>query len=279
MKISVIINTFNEETNIENCLKTVKWADEIIVVDMHSDDKTVEIARKYTNKIFFHERLRYANPAKQFALEKTSNDWVLVVDADELVTLNLKTKLIEIAKNDIADVVYIPRSNYLSGKQINGVGWGTLKDMQPKFLKGNLTFGDKVHDFTNVKKDSKIYNITNPEESFTHLSRIDFEQYIDKMNKYTTIEAENIFEGKKEKKYLIGLFGVSLIRMFKEIILNKWYKDGFRGISIGILSITYPLFAYMKLKLMEEYDAKNVRKESLKKNQEIVDKIILGYEK
>lgn len=280
MKISVTINTFNEEINIENCLKSVKWADEIIVVDMHSEDKTVEIAQKYTDKIFFHERLGYADPARQFALEKTSNEWILVVDADELVPLNLKNKLLEIAANDIADVVYIPRSNYFSGQRINGLDWGTMSDMHPRFFKkGYLTFGDKVHDFSNVKRDSRIYHIKNPEEDLIHLSRIDFEQYIEKMNTYTTIDAENIFEGKKKKRYLVGLLKVSLTRMIKEVLLNKWYKDGFRGISIGLLSINYPLITYMKLKLMEEYCSKNTKKETLLKHQKIVDELIREHEK
>lgn len=280
MKISVTINTFNEEKNIENCLKSVKWADEIIVVDMYSDDKTVEIAKKYTDKIFFHERLGYADPARQFALEKTSNKWILVLDADELVSLNLKNKLLEIAENDVADVIYIPRSNYFSNKKINGLGWGTMNDILPRFFKkGYLTFGDKVHDFTNIKIDSRSYNIKNPEECFIHLSNLDFEQYIEKIDNYTTIEAANIFEGKKRKKYLIGLLYVSLINLVKEIIFNKRYKDGFRGIGISILSMNYPLIAYMKLKLMEEYGSKDVRKESIKERQKIIDKIIVEYEK
>ena len=124
MNISVLINTFNEEKNIENCLKAVKWADEIIIVDMYSDDKTVEIASKYTDKIFYFKRMRYADPARQFALKNASYDWILVVDADELVPLKLKNKILEISIKNLGDVVYIPRSNYFAGEknQWNGNG-------------------------------------------------------------------------------------------------------------------------------------------------------------
>ena len=64
VEISILIHTLNEERNIRNCLETVKWADEIIIIDMYSDDKTVEIAKEYTDKIFYHERMGYADPAR-----------------------------------------------------------------------------------------------------------------------------------------------------------------------------------------------------------------------
>ncbi len=90
MKISVLINTFNEERNIKNCLESVSWADEIIIVDMYSDDKTVDIAKNYTDKIYYFERMGYADPARQFALKKATHEWVLIVDADEMVPLELR---------------------------------------------------------------------------------------------------------------------------------------------------------------------------------------------
>ena len=280
MKISVIINTFNEERNIENCLKSVKWADEIIIVDMYSDDKTVEISRKYTEKVFFHERLGYADPARQFALEKASNEWVLVVDADELVPVSLKNRLTKIAEEDLADVIYIPRSNYFAGKHINGMGWGTLDDVIPRFFKkGYLNFGSNLHDFFKLNADARIYHINNPDESLIHLSYVDFEQYIERMNRYTTIEAANIFEGKKERNYLLKLFFLSIWRTFKEIILIKRYKDGFRGISLGFLGTYYALVAYMKLKLMEKYSSKDTKENVIQDYQKIVDGVILEYEK
>ena len=87
VEISILIHTLNEERNIRNCLETVKWADEIIIIDMYSDDRTVEITKEYTDKIFYHERMGYADPARQFGLEKATHEWVLQVDADELVPL------------------------------------------------------------------------------------------------------------------------------------------------------------------------------------------------
>jgi glycosyltransferase involved in cell wall biosynthesis len=279
MGITVLINTFNEEKNLENCLKTVQWADEIVIVDMYSDDKTVEIASKYTDKIFFFKRMGYADPARQFALTKASNDWILVVDADELVPKKLKNELSSIAGKDLADVVYIPRSNYFAGKKINGMGLGTLNDMQPRFFKrGYLNFGDEIHNFFKLEDNARIYRIKNPEASFIHLSYLDFEHYLERMNRYSTIEAESIFEGKKERNYLVKTLLMAFFRTFKEIILFKWYNDGFRGISIGILSINYSLTSYMKLKLFEEYNSTETRKKIREKYQKVSDELISEYD-
>jgi Glycosyltransferases involved in cell wall biogenesis len=199
MKISVLINTLNEEKNIRNCLESVKWADEIVIVDMYSDDRTLEIAMEYTDKIFFFEKMGYADPARQFALEQASCEWVLVLDADEIVPLKLKNRLQEVMEKDLGDVVNIPHNNYFAGKQIQHMGWGPMQDMHPRFFrKKYLHFGDRIHDFINISEEARHYNLTDPQEGFIHFSYLDFEHYIDKaLNHYTSIEARNIFEGKK----------------------------------------------------------------------------------
>lgn len=138
-KISVLINTYNEERNIRNCLESVKWADEIVIVDMYSEDKTTTIAREYTDKIYFFERMGYVEPARQFVLEKASNDWILLLDADEMVPKKLRDKLLDIAKNDLGDVIYIPRKNYFFGYLMKGTGFGAIQDKQPRFFKKKLS--------------------------------------------------------------------------------------------------------------------------------------------
>ena len=92
-KISAVINTLNEESNIAFCLETLKWCDEIIVVDMQSEDRTVEIAANFTDKIYNFERVGYVEPARKFAVEQATGDWILLIDADELVPKQLADKL------------------------------------------------------------------------------------------------------------------------------------------------------------------------------------------
>lgn len=285
MKISVSINTFNEEKNIRNCLESVKWADEIVIVDMYSTDRTVEIAKEYTDKIFYFENLGYADPAREFARNQTTNEWILIIDADEMVPIKLKNKLIEIMENDLGDVIYIPHNTYFAGKQINTMGWGALDDLHPRLYKREyLHFGDQIHEFFQVNENARRYNITNPEEGFIHFSYINIEHYIDKsLNRYTSIEALNIFEGKKDKIKLGNNFFTIWFKIFRAFmihyILAKGYKDGFRGFCISFLSVMYTVATYMKVTLMEEYDTAETHKKILEEYQAIANKIISEYQK
>lgn len=285
MKISVLINTLNEEKNIRNCLESVKWADEIVIVDMYSDDRTLEIAREYTDKIFFFEKMGYADPARQFALEQASCEWVLVLDADEIVPLKLKNSLQEVMEKDLGDVVNIPHNNYFAGKQIQHMGWGPMQDMHPRFFrKKYLHFGDRIHDFINISEEARHYNLTDPQEGFIHFSYLDFEHYIDKaLNHYTSIEARNIFEGKKEGYKLGESVPGILFRLFRGFfdvyVRDKGYKDGFRGLSISFLSVIYNLLAYLKLRLMKEYNTIDTREKIREEYQRITDEVLLEYDK
>nr|WP_319372585.1 glycosyltransferase family 2 protein [uncultured Methanobacterium sp.] len=284
MKISILINTLNEEKNIESCLESVKWADEIVIVDMYSDDKTVEIARNYTDKIFFYERMGYADPARQFALEKASCEWILVVDADEIVPLKLRDKLMEIMKKDMGDVIYVPHNNYFIGKQIFNIGWGPLDDFHPRFFKKKfVSFGDEIHEFFRINEDARSYSIDDPEAGFIHFSYIDFEHYIDKaLNGYTSIEARNVFQGKKQRDELGNNVPKILFTLFRgffdSYVRDKGYKDGFRGFCICALSNIYRLVVHMKVTLMEEYDSDDPRKEILAEYDNIKKNILLEYE-
>ena len=96
--ISVVINTFNTEKIIRSCLDKLKDFDEIVICDMYSDDKTVEIAHEYGCKVVMYERCGFAEPARNFAIQSASNDWVFVVDSDEHVTPELVQYLKEFVK-------------------------------------------------------------------------------------------------------------------------------------------------------------------------------------
>ncbi|PYU89881.1 MAG: glycosyltransferase family 2 protein, partial [Acidobacteria bacterium] len=113
-RISVVVNTLNEEKNLPYALRSVRsWVDEIVVVDMHSQDRTVEIAREYGAKVYSHEPMGFVEPARAFAVAQAGGDWILILDADEVVPLLLSRRLREIARRDEADVVTLPRLNYL----------------------------------------------------------------------------------------------------------------------------------------------------------------------
>lgn len=261
VKISVLINTLNEEKNIRNCLECVSWADEIVVVDMHSDDKTVEIAKEYTDRIFMHERLGYADPARKFALEQATGDWILVVDADELVPVTLRDSLVEIVKTSQYDAVSIPHRNYFFGHPMKGSGWGPLQDMHIRFFKKEMmTYSDRVHAFAQLNKDARVFQLLDDRCAFIHFNYLDVEHFLDKLNRYTTIEAENA---------LVAGEAFSAVKLFpkiaKEFIIRyvrlKGYKDGFQGLAMCLMMAFYRLSSALKLSIMERYNKQSdVRK-------------------
>jgi glycosyltransferase involved in cell wall biosynthesis len=276
-KVSVVIHTLNEDKNIRYCLESVKWADEIILVDMYSEDKTVDIAREYTDKIFFFESVGYADPARKFSLEKTTNQWILSIDADELVPKIFKDRLFQIMEDDLADVVYTPHNNYFFGDLMKGTGWGPVQDYHPRFFKKNfLNYSDKIHSFTSIKDTARLYTIENPDEGFIHFNYIDVEQFIEKLNRYTTIEAKNLFlTGEDTNKK--GLIKIMWDEFYGRYYKKKGYKEGFQGLSLSLLMAMYRLATYSKLKLMMKYNTNNPHEKIAEEYQKLADKILDQY--
>ncbi|MGB9755553.1 MAG: glycosyltransferase family 2 protein, partial [Desulfurella sp.] len=106
MSIGCAIITYNEEDSIERALKSVDFCDEIVIVDSYSTDNTVSIAKKYTDKVYFNKFVNYGEQ-KNFAIEKLSTDWILSIDADEVVSPSLKAEILKAIKNSKFDSYYI----------------------------------------------------------------------------------------------------------------------------------------------------------------------------
>ncbi len=249
-KVSVLINTLNEERNIRRCLESVKWADEIVVVDMHSDDRTIEIAREYTDRIHLHPRMGYADPARQFALDQASHDWVLVVDADELVPLALSERLLAIAASEPFDAVLIPHRNYIFGRLMAGSGWAPLQDMHVRFFKKTMmSYGNRVHRFAQLDPSARIYRLLDPDCGFIHFNYLDVEHFLSKLNRYTTIEAENEFQAGVPFNLRRTLLRAAW-EVVNRLVFKRGYRDGFQGLVLASLMVSYRLAAAEKLRLM-----------------------------
>src|SRR5437867_5238744 len=122
MKVAAIIISKNEERNIAACLESLTWVDEMIVVDAESTDRTVELAKAYTQKVFVRAWSGYG-PQKNFAMDQATADWILIVDADERVTGELREEIQKVLQKDSPVVAYrIPRQNYYYGCWIRGAG-------------------------------------------------------------------------------------------------------------------------------------------------------------
>lgn len=238
-KISVIVITKDEEKNISDCLKSVEWTDEIIVVDAESTDNTVDHAKKFTDKVFIKKWEGYV-PQKKYALSLASNKWTLSLDADERITPELKTEILNLSLDDISGYK-IRRRNFLLNKEITSCGWGN--DYQLRlFEKEKTNMTDRlVHEGFIV--DGKVGKLENPMLHYTFSS---FTEYFNKINYYTSLKAEELI---KHKGKVSGwtIFSHTFSAFFVFFFTKRGFKDGVYGLIISLLHSVSTMLNYIKL--------------------------------
>lgn len=248
-KISAIIIAGNEEKNIRQCLESVKWCDEIILVDSESSDKTIEIAKEFTDKIFIKKWEGFA-VQKRFSLEKASYEWVLSIDADERVSKGLHKEIEDLLNGEPeADGYKIPRENYFLNKAIKSCGW--YPDYQLRLFQKSKTkvTNRKVHEGFIV--DGKVEKLSSP---LIHLTHQSISETISKINHYSTLEAEEKVDRKKVKSHQIITHPIAAF--LNHFISRKGYKDGVHGLMISLIHAITNMLTYMKL-----WEMQNVKKD------------------
>lgn len=249
-RLSCVLIVRNEEKKIERCLESIKWADEIILVDQSSDDKTVEIAKRYTNKIFITTPKLICNPDRNYGIAKAAHNWILLIEADEIIDVNLRAEIKNIlassaAEGGAADVYYIPVKTFFVGKWIKYCGW--YPSYIPRFFKkGSITFEEDIH--TNGQLlTHKISYIKNP---LLHYSYDSIDDWISKFKRYTTRMAEEYFNGGKRTTVFSTFMEVVIRPIFvflRKYIILKGFREGWRGLFISISAALGGMFAYFKL--------------------------------
>ena len=266
-KLSVVISAFNEEKKIEDCFRSVSFADEIIFVDNSSTDNTAKIAKKYTSKIFTRENNLMLNVNKNFGFTKAEGDWILNLDADERITLELEKEILRTIQSsaDNIDGYWIPRKNIIFGKWIESSLWSP--DFQLRlFRKGKGKFPEKhVHEYVEVKGET--FKLSNP---MTHINYTSVSQYIEKMNTiYTENEVENWLKSGKSISWVDAIrFPVN--DFVKTFFAQSGYKDGLHGLVLSMLQAFYAEIVFAKIwekkGFYEEYPSTNSLKKEIEKN-------------
>ncbi|MBK9099145.1 MAG: glycosyltransferase family 2 protein [bacterium] len=238
-KISVIVITKDEEKNISDCLQSVEWADEIIVVDSESTDKTIELAKQFTDKVIIKKWEGYV-PQKRFALSLATNEWVLSLDADERVTPELKEEIMNLDPDDF-NGFKIRRKNFLMDKEITSCGWE--KDFQLRLMKkSKADFSNRlVHEKFIV--DGKISVLKNPMLHYTFSS---FSDYLAKINRYSSLKSQELFQKKKRVNGWI-IFSHTVSAFFAFFFIRRGFKDGVYGLIISLLHSVSTMMNYIKL--------------------------------
>lgn len=244
MKISVVISAYNEQNLIEDCLKSVaKFAGEIIFIDNTSQDSTVKIARKYTDKIFIRENDPVMlNKNKNFGFTKATGDWILSLDADERITPELAAEIKKKIKNTRASGFEIPRKNIIFGKWIEHSIWWPDYNLR-LFRKGQGKFAQKhVHEKLDVV--GEIAKLDNP---MLHYNYQTVSQFIRKLDKtYTESETENFIKSGKNLNWYDAIRW-PVNDFVKTFFLEQGYKDGLHGLVLSLLQSFYALIFFAKV--------------------------------
>ena len=195
MRISVVVNTKNEERSLDRCLQSAAWADEIIVVDMQSADRTCEIARRHTDKVFTCPDYGYVEPARNESIAHATGDWVFILDADEVIPPRLAAhvrKLVAETEDSVA-LIAIPRHNYVGDYLIRNSGWGA--DYQPRlFRRGRVRWTDTLHAWPESDGEVKHLDLAGG-LYIKHYNYRDLTDFIARLNRYTSVEAARAADG------------------------------------------------------------------------------------
>ncbi len=240
-KISAVIITRNEEQNIVDCLQTLDFLDEIVVVDSGSSDKTVFLAKKYSKKVFAREWKGYA-AQKNYGISRTRNDWILSIDADERISEELKKEILELEFK--ADGYFLPVKNFFLGKLMKY--GGQYPDYHLRLFrksKGKFTYSAKdVHETVRIS-GSKIVRLNNP---ILHYSYNSVSGYFHKYNSYTYLDASGRFH-RNIKPSWYGMLIRPVSRFFKWYFFKLGILDGTRGLIFHLFSALYIFTAELKL--------------------------------
>jgi glycosyltransferase involved in cell wall biosynthesis len=245
--ISVAVITKNEEFNIRECLESVRWADEIVVVDSGSTDKTREICQSFQARVYVEEWKGFSRQ-KNSAIEKTRNEWVLSLDADERIPLPLQQEIARIMEEGPArDGYYIARRNFFLGRWIRRCGWYPDFNLR-LFRKSRGRFLEReVHERIEIR--GKVGYLEQPLEHWTYRSLSDF---LERMDRYSTLAAQEM--AKEGRRYRI--YDALLRPPFTFLHMYLIRGGAWEGYSGFLLSALYSFYTFIKYAKLGELQRK-----------------------
>ncbi len=262
-KISVVINTINEEKSIEQAIRSVLgFADEILVCDMHSHDNTAVIAKKLGATVIFHKPLSFVEPARNFAISKASHEWILVLDPDEEIPESLSKELKSMVDRPVVSTfVELPRKNLIFGKWMKAAMW--WPDYNIRFFKaGSVVWSDRIH----IPPKTEGQGIRLPEDerfAIIHHHYDSISQYLKRLDRYTDAQASELHKDGVRFKWE-DLISKPLSEFLSRYFANRGFEDGLHGLSLSLLQAFSFLIVYLKLWEKGEFKTENVTLEEVK---------------
>jgi glycosyltransferase involved in cell wall biosynthesis len=242
-RLSVVVITYNEEKNIERCLRSVRFADEVILVDSFSSDRTVELAKDSVDTLLRHE---YDGdiPQRERGFAIASGEWLLYVDADEEVTPELRDEIRSVlASGDAREGYEIPRKVFMFGSEITHGGW--QPDYTFRLFRRDRYRAEEAEVHGGFTVDGPRGRLSAVLNHYTYDS---IRQYLAKMNDYTSLQVSNKLRDGKAARVGAGRLILSPCSHFlRKYISNRGYRDGFHGFLLAVLGSIYTLALYAKL--------------------------------
>ena len=247
MKISATIITYNEERNITRAIESLRCADEIVVVDSASSDRTVELAEKLGARVVDSPWPGYAKQ-KNFAAEQAAHDWILSIDADESLSEALEGEIWHLKKNGPQfDAYTMPRQAQYLGRWIRYSGW--YPDRKIRLYDRNKAQweGDYVHE--SVKTNARVGHL---ESNLLHFTCDSLSEHLKTMDRYTTLAAEQLIDNKQRVTWG-RLICEPPWTFFKTYILKQGFRDGIEGLAIANMAALYNFLKYAKARFMSPH--------------------------
>lgn len=237
--LSAFLIVFNEEKNIERCLNSIQWVNEIVIVDSNSTDRTLEICRKYTNKIFSRAFSNYSDQ-KNFALSQITGEWALSVDADEELTEALVDEIKDLLRSHPQHDGYrVHRTSYIFGREFHFSGTQHDKPIR-LFKKGSGEFIQPIHEFFSLQGSQ-----CELKGQINHYTYESINSYLLRLDRYTSLEAE--FLATKRQKINITDWTIRPFAMFVKLyIIQQGFRDGFEGFLFCFFSGWYVFVKHVK---------------------------------
>lgn len=239
--LSVIIITKNEAHDIRDCLTSVAWADEIIVLDSGSTDDTLNIAREFTQQVYISADWQGFGIQKNRALAYATKDWVLSLDADERVDAALQSEIQQVLKSPKLDVYFMPRLSSFCGRFIHHSGW--RPDYVARlFKRGSAEFSNHlVHESLTFSTPAGYLT-----QSLLHLSYKNLDEVLDKMQRYAMSGAAEL-HAKNKRTSLLGAIGHGIWAFIRTYIIRLGFLDGAQGFMLAVNNAETTYYKYLQL--------------------------------
>jgi len=240
LPISVVVITKNEEANIADCLKSVSWAEEVIVLDDNSSDNTVNLARQFTDKVI-SRKMDVEGIHRNYAYSLARNAWVLSLDADERTSIELETELRQLFKDQPHDKAYtIPIKTFIGTRWIRYAGWYPAPKVR--------LFEKEFFKYEEVEVHPRVFiqgSCGHLKGDIIHYSYRDFHDFFQSLNNQTTLEAKKWLKERRRINF-IKMYRKALSRFLKAYIQKAGFRDGLLGFVVSWAGAAYQFMSYVK---------------------------------